>query len=294
MRDRVGSERVLRPVASPHPCGRDGDDGEVDRGVAQSRSRPGDRNGNDVIIANVVTELAEHDGDLDGLAVLIARVVVERVRERAEAEDAVAGLDVVQGRTRPTAGPLRQQPVAGALEWPVIRQVAPRDVCIEAFGPRHLDELVEHLQVVLAVGVDGEHEVVGAELVLREPLPQLGQRGVVRLRHAAVHLVDEEPAFRATAGHPFLDLGPRVVGRAVVDDDQLVDERIELFEHGRDRRLFVESRDHRDPTRRGRVHESACCSRYHSSVFRSPSAKVCSGTQPSSSRARSLWTMRAR
>src|SRR5204862_2326561 len=105
---------------------------------------------------------------------------------------------------------------------------------------------------------------------------------------------DEEAAPRATAVDPALDLGPRVVGRAVIDDDQLVDERIELLEHGGDRRLFGVGGDHRDPTRGGLVHESAYCTRYHSSVLRSPSAKVCSGSHPSSSRARSLWTMRAR
>ena len=37
---------------------------------------------------------------------------------------------------------------------------------------RHLDELVEHVQVVLAVGVDGEHEVVGVELAALEPVAQ--------------------------------------------------------------------------------------------------------------------------
>ncbi len=34
VRDRIGAERVLRAVASPDSRGRDGDDGEVDRGVA--------------------------------------------------------------------------------------------------------------------------------------------------------------------------------------------------------------------------------------------------------------------
>ena len=46
----------------------------------------------------------------------------------------------------------------------MIREVAPGDVRVETFGVRHLDELVEHVQVVLAVGVDGEHEVVGVQL----------------------------------------------------------------------------------------------------------------------------------
>ena len=294
MRDRIGAERLAHPVASPHASGGDRDDGEVDRRVAKSRARPGDGHGDDVIVADGVTELAKHDRDLDGLAVLVARVEVECVCERSEAEDAVAGFHVVQACTSPAAGPLRQHPIARAFERAVIRQVAPGDVGVQPFAPRHLHQLVEHVQVVLTVGVHGEHEVVRAQLVPREPLAQLGQRRVVRLRHAAIHLVNEETAFRATAADPPFDLGPGVVGRAVVDDDQLVDERIQLLEHGGDRRLFVVRGNHRDPTRGGLVHESAYCSRYHSSVLRSPSAKVCSGSHPSSSRARSLWTMRAR
>ena len=134
VRDRVGAERLAGAVAPPHAPGRDGDDGEVDGRVAQPGARPGDGHRDDVVVADVVAELAQHDRDLDGLAVLVARVVVERVRERAEAEDAVARLDVVQRRAGPAARPLREHPVAGALERTVIREVAPGDVRVEPFG----------------------------------------------------------------------------------------------------------------------------------------------------------------
>ena len=54
------------------------------------------------------------------------------------------------------------------------------------------------------------------------------------------------------ARQPRLDLGARVVGRAVVDDDELVDERVELVEHRRDRRLLVVRRDDGDASGAGR------------------------------------------
>ncbi len=95
MCDRVGTERLERAVAPPHASGRDGNDRKVDHRVAQSGARPRHRHRNQMIVADVVAELAEHDRDLDRLAVLVPRVEVGRVRERAETEDAIAGLDVV-------------------------------------------------------------------------------------------------------------------------------------------------------------------------------------------------------
>ena len=50
--------------------------------------------------------------------------------------------------------------------------------------------------------------------------------------------------------HPTFDLEARVVGGPVIDDNELVDERIELVEDGCDRRLLVVRRDHRDAARR--------------------------------------------
>ncbi len=175
------------------------------------------------------------------------------------------------------------------------------DVGVEPLRLGELDELVEHLEVVLAVGVDGEDQIVGVELAAPQPFAQLGQGGEVRLRHAPVHLVHEEMAVRPAAGQEPFDLGPGSVGGTVVDHHELVDVRVELLEHDRDHRLFVVRGNHGDPARRRRdgthrgfAHEAACCSRYQARVLRRPSANVCSGTQPSSSRARSLCTMRAR
>jgi hypothetical protein len=211
-----------------------------------------------MVVAHLVSELAQDHGDFDGLAVLVAGVVVERVRQRAEAEDAIARLDVVERSPRPRRRPLRQHPVASPLERSVVREVAACKVRVESLVDRHLHELVQYVQVVLSVGVDREHEVVGVELADPQTFPQLAQRRVVRLRHSLVDLVHEQAAarVRCTAPHvpspgdPALDLEARVVGGPVVDDNELVDERIELVEDGCDRRLLVVRRDHRDAARR--------------------------------------------
>ena len=185
-------------------AGGDRDHREVDHRVAQARARPRDRHGHDVVVAHVVAELAHHDRDLDGLAVLVARVEVERVRERAEPEDAVARLDVVQRRAGPQRSPTSistQLPVL--LVRTVVREVAPGEVRVEAFVDRHLDELVEHGEVVLAVGVDGEHEIVRRRARRASSRSRsVGERGDVRLRHALVDVVHEElAAVVARASH---------------------------------------------------------------------------------------------
>ncbi len=103
---------VAGVVAAPDPRRGDRDHREIDRGVAQARPRAGDRHRDDVVVAHPVAELAQHDRHLDRLAVLVAGVELERVRESAEAEDAVAGLDVVERMAGPAARPFRQDPVA--------------------------------------------------------------------------------------------------------------------------------------------------------------------------------------
>ena len=91
-------------------------------------------------------------------------------------------------------------------------------------------QLLEHRELVLAVGVDGVDEVVGGQLALGDAPAQVGERHVVRRRHALVVLVDDQPGVRV-AGQPRLISARVRVGRAVVDDDQLVDDAGQLLEH---------------------------------------------------------------
>ena len=127
----------------------------------------------------------------------------------------------------------------------MVREVAAGEHRVEVVVDGCARELVEHREVVLTVGVDGEDEVVGVELAALEPLAQVSEGQEVRLGHALVHVVTEQAAMRM-AGQPRLDRGPGAVGRAVVDDDELVDERRELVQHRRDGRFLVVRRDDRD------------------------------------------------
>ncbi len=127
----------------------------------------------------------------------------------------------------------------------VIREVAARNVRVESFVDGHLHELVEHVQVVLAVGVDGEDEIAGVELAALQPIAQARQGQEVRLRHPLVHFVHKQRA-AIVSGQPAFDLGARVVGRTVVDDDQLVDHRVQRVEDGDDGRFLVVRGNDRD------------------------------------------------
>ena len=91
---------------------------------------------------------------------------------------------------------------------------------------------------MLAVGVDGEHEIVGRQLAVAHAPAEVGEGEVVRLRHALVLVERQQAACRARAATSSISRAG-AVGRAVVDDDQLVDEWLQLVEHLRDRRLFV-------------------------------------------------------
>ena len=156
----------------------------------------------------------------------------------------------------------------------------------------------------MAVGVDGEHEIVRRELARVETGAQGGEREEVRLRHPLVHVVPEKVA-AIVAGEPPLDLGAGAVGGAVVDHHELVDEPVQLVEHGRDHGLFVVCRHDRDTPRRTpavagdrtadlRRRRCGHCRRYHSRVRWRPASKSKRGLQPSSVRARSLLTRLAR
>src|SRR5439155_7546699 len=185
-----------------------------------------------------VATTAADDRALDRLAVLVAAVVVEGMGQRAEPEDAVAGLDVEQPAPGPHAGPRAQQPVAGPLVRGVGRQVTPDEQRVERLDLDEIVELVEDRQLVLAVGVDREDEVVGRDLRRGETPSQVGEGLVVRGRHPPV-LVERQQAGRRVPRQPRLDDRPRAVQRAVVHHDELVDQRVEPVEDGLDRRLFV-------------------------------------------------------
>ena len=134
-----GSRRQTRAAAT----------GITARSITASRSRVRERetgHRHDVVVAHAVAEPRHHDRDLDGLAVLVAGVEVEGVRERAEPEDAVARLDVVQPVARPQARPAAQDEVAELLVGPVVREVAPGEHRVEALVDRDLDELVRALR----------------------------------------------------------------------------------------------------------------------------------------------------
>ena len=163
-------------------------------------------------------------------------------------------------------------------------------------------QVVEHVEVVLPVGVDREHEIVRGELAGTHPPAQVGEREVVRRRHALVLVEAQEPAV-VVARQPRLDLGARVVGGSVVDDHELVDEVAQLVEHLCDGRLFVVGGDDGDApaalpavarARRGVDPRRGHRLRYQSSVRCSPAARSKRGAQPSSVRARSLLTRLAR
>ena len=201
-----------------------------------------------MIVPNAIPEAREHDRNFDRLAVLVARIEVEGVRQCAEPEDAISGLDVVQAAAGPPARPLAEDPVTGALVGVVIRQIALREIRVQPFVERHLHELVEDLEIVLAVGVDGEDQICRMEVAVLEPRAQLCQCQCVGLRHALVDVVAQQRA-TVSIGHQAFDRGARAIGRAVIDDDELVDHRVELVEDVNDRRLLVECGDDRDASR---------------------------------------------
>ena len=78
----------------------------------------------------------------------------------------------------------------------MIREVAPGEHRVEVLVDGRVYELVEHFEVVLAVGVDGEDEVVGVELPSLQALAHVGEREQVRLRHALVHVVGQQLTVR--------------------------------------------------------------------------------------------------
>ena len=104
-----------------------------------------------------------------------SRCTCSPCRSRARARASRAGR--CGSPTRRRAGGCRpstlahsaQHEVAELLVRTVVREVAPGEHRVEALGDRDLDQLVEHGEVVLAVGVDGEHEVVRRELAASEP-----------------------------------------------------------------------------------------------------------------------------
>jgi len=99
---------------------------------------------------------------------------------------------------------------------------------------------------VLPVGVDGEHLVVGRDAPGPEPGGEVGEGLVVGGRHPPV-LVEGEECGAGRCRQPLLDDLAGVVGRAVVDHHQLVDEGVEPVEHRFDRRLLVVGGDDGDP-----------------------------------------------
>ena len=120
----------------------------------------------------------------------------------------------MQTVARPDTGPPAQQCVPELLVGTVIREIAPREHRVEAFVDCHAHELVEHGEVVLTVGVDREHQVVRRELAGLEPVAQGRERKDVRLRHALVHVVPQQPA-AIVSRQPGLDRGIDDVGLGI-------------------------------------------------------------------------------
>jgi len=84
------------------------------------------------------------------------------VGEGAEAEDPVAGLDIGQRLARPEGGPRAHHLVAELLEGRVVAEVSLGQQRVEALVARDPDQPVEHGEIVLAVSVDGAHQIIGA------------------------------------------------------------------------------------------------------------------------------------
>ena len=206
VRDRVGAEarRGMRSRRHTRPAAT----GITARSIARVAQAVRDRrhgHRDDVVVADAVAELAQHDRDLDRLAVLVARVEVERVRERAEPEDAVARLDVVQAVRRPsTLAHFDSTQLPCVLNGPWYERSRAGEVRVEALGRCVISTSSSSTcEVVLAVGVDGEHQVVGVRARRAASRSRsVGQRGEVRLRHALVHVVHEQAAARRGRGQP--------------------------------------------------------------------------------------------
>ena len=121
-----------------------------------------------------------------------------------------------------------------------------------------VDHAVEGGGFVLAVGINGESDIVGADVATGEHRTYLLPAGTERRREAAVLGEVDDCRFRLVGDPAVGDFRRRVAG-AVVDDDDTVDAGIEVVEHGLDGgRLVVgghdsDTRRPGDPGRRVRM-----------------------------------------
>ena len=101
---------------------------------------------------------------------------------------------------------------------------------------------------MLAICVDRAHQGVSRQLARANPRRYPGEREIVRGRHPAIDVDGEQLGVRVS-GQPRLDELPGPVGRAVVDDDQFVDQAGQPVEDLDDGGFLVVRGNHGDQAR---------------------------------------------